>query len=82
MFEARKSRSGEYATPWPFFPWITIDPDRAWERPMAHVLHQLRSYSQWTEEAFGRPAGPYAEAVTAESVRQSDAYQVRTPELA
>jgi hypothetical protein len=44
------------------------------------VLHQLRSYSEWTIEAYGKPSGPYAKQMTPETVRQSPAYQVLTPE--
>ena len=47
---------------------------------MPHVLHQLRSYSEWTVEAYGRPAGPYADAMTEDTVKQSPGYQVLTPE--
>jgi hypothetical protein len=45
-----------------------------------HVLHQLRSYSEWTSEAWGRPSGPYAKQITAETVRRSPAYRVLTPQ--
>ena len=45
-----------------------------------HVLHQLRSYSEWTVEAYGKPSGPYAKQMTPETVRKSPAYQVLTPE--
>jgi hypothetical protein len=47
---------------------------------MPHVLHQLRSYSEWTIEAYGRPSGPYAKQMTPETIRQSPAYRVLTPE--
>jgi hypothetical protein len=46
---------------------------------MPHVLHQLRTYSEWTSEAFGKPAGPYAGNMTQETVMQSGTYQVLTP---
>jgi hypothetical protein len=49
---------------------------------MPHVLHQLRSYSEWTVEAYGKPSGPYAKQMTPETVRSSPAYQVLTPEQA
>ncbi len=75
-----KPDPGEYATPSPIFLWIAKDTERAWERMMPHVLHQLRSYSEWTVEAYGRPTGPYAEAMTEETVKQSPGYQVLTPE--
>ena len=75
-----KPDPGEYPTPSPIFLWIANDPERAWERVMPHVLHQLRSYSEWTVEAYGRPTGPYAEAMTEQTVKQSSGYQVLTPE--
>ena len=46
------------------------------------TAHQLEAYSQWTLEAFGRPDGPYAKQTTPETIRQSDAYRVVTPEQA
>jgi hypothetical protein len=47
---------------------------------MPHVLHQLKSYSEWTIEAFGKPAGPYAFEMNEENIRRSSAYRVLTPE--
>ena len=47
-----------------------------------HALHQLRSYSEWTIEAYGRPSGPYAKQMTPETLWQSPAYRVLTPEQA
>lgn len=75
-----KPDPGSYPPNGPIFLWVSRDPQRDWERVMPHVLHQLRSYAGWTAEAFGKPSGPYAQGVTAETVRQSDAYQVLTPE--
>ncbi len=75
-----KPDPGPYPAQGPIFLWVSADPDRDWERLMPHVLHQLRSYAEWTAEAFGRPAGPYVRGLTAETVRQGDAYQVLTPE--
>lgn len=77
-----KDDPGEYPRHGPIFLWISHDPDKAWAQLMPHVLHQLRSYSEWTVEAFGRAAGPYAGKITPETVRASDAYQVLTPEQA
>ena len=73
---------GEYPNQGPIFLWISKEPERAWDRLMPHVMHQLRSYSEWTIEAFGRPAGPYAQDMTDETVKQSSAYQVLVPEEA
>ena len=80
--ELGKPDPGPYPSQGPIFLWIAKDTDKAWERVMPHVLHQLRSYSEWTVEAFGRPSGPYAKEMTPESVRQSPSYQVLTPEEA
>jgi len=71
---------GAYPRQGPVFLWVTRDPERAWRMLMPHVLHQLKSYSDWTREAFGKPAGPYAYAMNEETVRQSGAYRVLTPE--
>ncbi len=75
-----KGDPGEYPSQGPIFLWVSKEPQKDWERVMPHVLHQLRSYSEWTIESFGRAAGPYAGDVTEETVRQSGAYQVLTPE--
>ncbi|MEZ5503407.1 MAG: LLM class flavin-dependent oxidoreductase [Halioglobus sp.] len=73
---------GDYPQQGPIFLWVSRDPERAWKRVMPHVMHQLKSYSEWTREAFGRPAGPYAFAMDEETVRQGSAYRVLTPEQA
>jgi alkanesulfonate monooxygenase SsuD/methylene tetrahydromethanopterin reductase-like flavin-dependent oxidoreductase (luciferase family) len=77
-----KSDPGEYPRQGPIFLWISEDPEKDWERILPHALHQLRSYSEWTIEAYGRPSGPYAKEIRPETVRQSSAYQVLTPEQA
>jgi hypothetical protein len=73
---------GEYPPQGPIFLWISEDPEKDWERLLPHVLHQIRSYSEWTVEAYGRPLGPYAKDVSAETVRRSDAYRVLAPDQA
>jgi hypothetical protein len=75
-----KPDPGEYPKQGPIFLWVSKDPDRDWERIAPHALHQLRSYTEWTVESFGRAAGPYAKNLSADSVRQSPAYQILTPE--
>ena len=77
-----KPDPGAYPRQGPIFLWISTDPEAAWTRLMPHLLHQLRSYSEWTVEAYGRPAGPYAAEITPETLRGSSAYQVLTPEQA
>ena len=73
---------GPYPTQGPIFLWIAEDVDAGWDLVLPHCLHQMRSYASWTAEAFGKPAGPYAGRVTAETVRGSDAYKVVTPDEA
>jgi alkanesulfonate monooxygenase SsuD/methylene tetrahydromethanopterin reductase-like flavin-dependent oxidoreductase (luciferase family) len=73
---------GPYPPQGPIFLWISEEPEKDWERLLPHVLHQLRSYSEWTVEAYGRPMGPYAKDMSAETVRRSPAYRVLTPEQA
>jgi hypothetical protein len=77
-----KTDPGDYPAQGPIFLWITTDPERDWEWIYPHVCHQLASYSAWTREAFGEAAGPYAGKMTEETVRQSAAYKVVTPEQA
>ncbi len=68
-----------YPTQGPTFLWISEEPERDWEWIAPHVLHVLDSYSRWTSEAYGKPTGPYAGGMTAETVRQSAAYHVLRP---
>ena len=74
---------GPYPAQGPIFLWISQDPERDWQWLLPHVQHQLQSYARWTQEAFGRAAGPYAGPdITPETVMQSPAYRVLTPEQA
>ncbi|MBC8187053.1 MAG: LLM class flavin-dependent oxidoreductase [Proteobacteria bacterium] len=75
-----KPDPGEYRQHAPIFLWVSEDPEKTWDVLMPHVLHQLDSYSRWTTEAMGRPAGPYAGGMTREKLKQSPAYRVLTPE--
>jgi len=77
-----KDDPGEYPQHGPIFLWISNNPDKAWDTLLPHILHQLQSYSEWTEEAFGKPSGPYANKMTIDTIKQSPAYQVLTPEQA
>ncbi len=74
-----KDDPGAYPAQGPIFLWVADNPDQAWNIVYPHVLHQLQSYSDWTTEAFGKPAGPYAGAMDESTVKQSSAYQVLTP---
>lgn len=75
-----KSDPGEFPRQGPTFLWVSEDPERDWEWIAPHVLHVLDAYSKWTAEAYGKPLGPYAGGITAESVRESSAYRVLTPD--
>jgi hypothetical protein len=71
---------GAYPNQGPIFLWVSEDPQRDWDWLYPHVRHQLQSYSAWTAEAFGKPAGPYAAGIEESAVRESPAYRVLTPE--
>ncbi len=75
-----KPDPGPYPKQGPVFLWISNSPEKDWEFLLPHVLHQIRSYSEWTLEAYGRLTGPYAGDLTPESVRRNPSYQVLTPE--
>ncbi len=66
----------------PIYTHITEDPDRDWEKIAPHAAHVVRSYTDWTTEAYGRAAGPFADGVDADDLRKSGAYQVLRPEEA
>jgi len=74
--ELGKPDPGSYPNHGPIFLWVSEDPERDWQWLLPHVMHQLRSYQEWTVEAFGRAAGPYAADITEGSVRESGAYRV------
>jgi alkanesulfonate monooxygenase SsuD/methylene tetrahydromethanopterin reductase-like flavin-dependent oxidoreductase (luciferase family) len=71
---------GAYRSHAPIFLWVAEEPEKTWDLLMPHVLHQLDSYSRWTTEAMGKPAGPYAGGMTPGMLKESAAYQVLTPE--
>lgn len=73
---------GEYPRQGPTLLWISEDPDADWEWLAPHILHVLNSYAQWTAEAYGKPMGPYAGGMTADTIRNSAAYKVVTPDEA
>jgi alkanesulfonate monooxygenase SsuD/methylene tetrahydromethanopterin reductase-like flavin-dependent oxidoreductase (luciferase family) len=64
----------------PIFTFVSRDPESDWERVTPHVVHCVNAYAEWTREAYGRAAGPFAAGVRAEDVRASGAYRVLTPE--
>lgn len=78
-----KPDPGAYPAHGPIFLWISENPEKAWEQLLPHVQHQLQSYSQWTQEAFGKPSGPYAgDEMKPETIMHSAAYKVLTPDQA
>lgn len=78
--ELGKPDPGSYPRQGPTLLWVAEDPNAEWEWLAPHILHVLNSYAEWTAEAYGKPMGPYAGGMTAETVRSSSAYQVVTPE--
>ena len=66
----------------PIFTHVTRTPDKDWERIAPHAAHCVRSYSEWTVEAYGRAAGPFARGVDLNELRESGVYQVLGPEEA
>ena len=66
----------------PIFTHVTHTPDADWERIAPHAAHCVRSYAEWTVEAYGRAAGPFAAGVEPDDLRRSGAYRVVGPEEA
>ncbi len=76
-----KPDPGESAYPLgPIFTYVSRDPDADWARIAPHVAHCVKSYSEWTVEAYGKAAGPFAANVDPDDLRKSGAYRVMTPE--
>tara|TARA_S200000501_G_scaffold340085_1_gene348322 strand:+ start:9165 stop:10178 length:1014 start_codon:yes stop_codon:yes gene_type:complete len=74
------SDPGESAYPLgPIFTHISSDPEADWQTIAPHVEHCVQSYSDWTIEAYGKAAGPFAANVDPDDLRKSGAYQVLTP---
>lgn len=66
----------------PIYTHVSHDPDRAWQTIAPHAAHCVRSYTEWTMEAYGRAAGPFAKGVDPDQLRGSGAYQVLHPQQA
>ena len=45
-----------------------------------HIEHCVQSYADWTVEAYGKAAGPFAAGVDLDALRASGAYQVLSAE--
>ena len=66
----------------PIYTYVTHDVEAAWETIAPHVTHCVESYAEWTIEAYGKAAGPFAGGVDVDDLRRSGAYQVLTPDQA
>jgi alkanesulfonate monooxygenase SsuD/methylene tetrahydromethanopterin reductase-like flavin-dependent oxidoreductase (luciferase family) len=66
----------------PIYTHVTWDVDAAWDKILPHAVHCMKSYSEWTVEAYGTALGPFAKGIDPEDLRNSGAYQVLTPEQA
>lgn len=66
----------------PIYTHVTRDVDAAWEKILPHAVHCVESYAEWTLEAYGAAAGPFARGVDPHDLRNSGAYRVLTPEQA
>ena len=66
----------------PIYTHVTRDPDGDWEKIAPHAAHVVNSYAEWTVEAYGRAAGPFAGGVDPGDLRASGSYQVLAPEEA
>ncbi|MDP6980379.1 MAG: LLM class flavin-dependent oxidoreductase [Myxococcota bacterium] len=66
----------------PIYTHVTDDVEAAWAKVLPHAVHCVESYSDWTIEAYGRAAGPFADGVDPQMLRTSGAYQVLPPEQA
>ena len=64
----------------PIYTHVTHTPDADWDRIAPHAAHCVKSYAEWTVEAYGRAAGPFAAGVDPADLRKSGAYQVLAPE--
>ncbi len=66
----------------PIYTHVSEDPEADWPKIAPHAKHVVESYAEWTVEAYGRAAGPFADGVDVDDLRASGAYQVLTPEEA
>ena len=80
--ELGKSDPGPCKPLGPIYTHVTRTPDADWERIAPHAAHCVRSYGEWTIEAYGEATGPFAGGVDEADLRRSGAYQVLTPEEA
>ena len=64
----------------PIYTHVSDDPERDWQRIAPHAKHVAESYAEWTIEAYGQAAGPFAAGVDPDDLRKSGAYRVLHPE--
>lgn len=63
----------------PIYTHVSHDPEADWASIAPHIKHVVESYADWTTEAYGKAAGPFAGGVNVDDLRASGAYQVLTP---
>ncbi|MEZ4334183.1 MAG: LLM class flavin-dependent oxidoreductase [Myxococcota bacterium] len=66
----------------PIYVHVTNDPEGDWAKIAPHAKHVVESYSKWTTEAYGRPAGPFAKGVDPDDLKKSGSYLCLRPEEA
>ena len=64
----------------PIYTHVSNDPEADWERIAPHAKHVVESYAEWTIEAYGKAAGPFAGGININDLRASGAYQILTPD--
>ncbi len=57
---------------------VAEDPEAAWAEIAPHALHEMNAYGEWMHDTG--TAGPYQPTRDAETLRQTGAYRVVTPE--
>ncbi|MFT4615689.1 MAG: alkanesulfonate monooxygenase SsuD, partial [Bacteroidia bacterium] len=55
----------------PIYTHVSNDPEGDWQRIAPHAKHVVESYAQWTIEAYGKAAGPFAGGVDVNDLRAS-----------
>ena len=81
--EQGKPDPGPYPQTSPMFLWITTeDKAKVLDRLGPHIRHQIASYGAWTEAAFGKQSGPYADTSEADIMAGRGNYQILDPEEA
>ncbi len=64
----------------PIYTHVAHDAEAAWKTLMPHAVHCVKSYTQWTVEAYGKAHGPFARGVDPGDLRSSGVYQVLSPD--